>query len=388
MPERLPTAEDVVAMLAKRARDLLDARVSLAIVRPIANSGQALFGISRAGPDAEATDRGAVPTPSGAFPPLLPKSLVAAMARDLPDWLPEIFTKVTGETPERELIGVSVSSWSGNPLGVVIAADLAEPVSEQTGALLLALTEAAGGALDAAEARAHLLALREARGKVLAHVSHELRDPLNTISLSADVLLMPKGTEAQRKLRLEAIQRSVRRATGMLDDLTDTLRLESHLLTLDLGPHAVQDLIDTVLAEFAPLADAKGVALRTDIAGEPVAMADPVRVTQVIRSLVSNALNATSAGEVTVGARQARPDGDVSFEVRDTGIGIPPDDLPRVFERFWRRKQAGYRGAGLGLTVARGIVEQHGGQIRVESEVGRGTTVTFTLPGREGRRAP
>jgi two-component system sensor histidine kinase BaeS len=148
---------------------------------------------------------------------------------------------------------------------------------------------------------------------------------------------------------------------------------------LNLAPTDLADLLTDQVAAFSAQAGATGVALVADVAaGLPRAMADEPRVRQVVANLLSNALRHTQAGgSVTVRARAAGGGAAITVEVADTGSGISPELLPRVFDRFV--KGEGSAGSGLGLAICRDIIEAHGGQISIASEPSRGTTVTFTL---------
>ena len=156
----------------------------------------------------------------------------------------------------------------------------------------------------------------------------------------------------------------------------------------DNGPPWGPPLVEAALHAMRALAESGGVALEASYEGElPMVYADPERVTQLLSNLVGNALKFTPAGG-RVEVRVQPYDEGTLVSVTDTGDGIPPEQLPHVFDRFFQVSNArvGARhGAGLGLPIARGIVEAHGGTIWIESAAGRGTTVRFTLPGGEGR---
>lgn len=221
------------------------------------------------------------------------------------------------------------------------------------------------------------------RRQLTADVAHELRTPLSII----------KG-------RLEGIQDGVygadpEQVAGLLDEiallerLIDDLRLLALADTgqLALYPEPVDpgDLLQDTQRSFAHQARERGVALRVEAGpAMPELAADPQRIAQVLGNLVSNALRHTPAGGTVVLAARAEPDG-VLFAVRDSGAGIAPEDLPRIFDRFYRSDASRARasgGAGLGLAIARRIVEAHGGRIWAASAPGQGTTVSFVLPHR------
>jgi signal transduction histidine kinase len=222
-----------------------------------------------------------------------------------------------------------------------------------------------------------------ARRDLIAAVSHDLRTPLASLRALAEALddgVVDDPAGVRRYLRL--MTGETERLNMLIDDLFELARLESGALRLDRSPSPVQDLISEALERMTAQAGRKGLQLAGEVVGDPPpVLIDGQQVTRVLLNLVQNAIRHTPAdGSVTLRAAPAE-DG-VLVEVRDTGEGIVADDLPRVFDRFYRGDPARTReaGAGLGLAIARGIVEAHGGRIWVESEPGRGTRFAFTLP--------
>ncbi|QRK12025.1 hypothetical protein JQX13_19460 [Archangium violaceum] len=221
------------------------------------------------------------------------------------------------------------------------------------------------------------------REEVLAVVSHDLKNPLGSISLSIQLLrrLLPPGEQGERMLKHTlTIERSVERMDRLIQDLLDMASLQAGRLKLDLRRHAVDELLREGLSLLEPLAIQKGIALHTQPPREHVQVrCDRDRVFQVLSNLVGNALKFTpEGGMVTVEA--VLEESFVRFLVRDTGPGIPPEALPHLFEPFWQVEGTGKKGTGLGLSISRGFVEAHGGGLWVESEEGRGSTFCFTLP--------
>jgi len=219
----------------------------------------------------------------------------------------------------------------------------------------------------------------EAREQVLKIVSHDLRNPLHTISMCASLLLdlpMPPEKQGDHLLR---IKRAGERMNRLVQDLLDIAKLEAGRVAISVRPVDVAPLVREAYEMLAPLAAEKGLRLETEVADglQPI-VADEGRVLQVLSNLVGNAVKFTPAGGlITIRAEDAP--GGVRFSVADTGVGMTPDQLSKLFGQFWQANPADRRGIGLGLSIAKGIVEAHGGRIWVESTPGAGTTFHFTL---------
>jgi signal transduction histidine kinase len=215
-----------------------------------------------------------------------------------------------------------------------------------------------------------------ARDEVLAVVSHDLKNPLESVLLSASLLLRAPDP-AQVRRYAETIHRSATRMDRLIRELLDLSRMDAGRFTVELRPERLEGLVDEALALLAPVAQERGVTLAAS--GPPLADAVPCdreRVLQVLSNLVGNAVSFSPRGgrvavTLALGEREAR------VEVRDEGPGIPAEDLPHVFDRFWKSRSSG---TGLGLAIAKGIVDAHGGCLRVESRVGEGSAFAFTLP--------
>jgi signal transduction histidine kinase len=229
-------------------------------------------------------------------------------------------------------------------------------------------------------------ALRDAlhaREEVLSVVSHDLRNPLSVITLNAGLIVGALQAEqrfVRQRRSAEVILRTVTRMARMIDDLLDMASIESGRITVHRSTEDSRDLIDEAIANFASAAADNGVALSADLDTElaPV-LCDRDRVMQVFSNVLGNAVKVTRAGgAITV--RAAAQDGFVRFSVQDTGPGIRKEDLGAIFERYYRGATGKYRGLGLGLAIAKGIVAAHGGEIWAESEFGAGSTFHFTLP--------
>jgi signal transduction histidine kinase/class 3 adenylate cyclase len=222
------------------------------------------------------------------------------------------------------------------------------------------------------------------KDEFLANTSHELRTPLNGIIGLADSMLDGAAgslTEAQAK-NLDLIVGSGRRLTNLINDILDFSRLTHKDLQLQLMPVDIHGAADIVLNLNAPLIGGKALTLVNRIPVDfPLAEADENRLQQILHNLVGNAIKFTYAGEIAISAQQT---GDrLSISVKDTGIGIAPEKQERIFEAFEQADGSVarvYGGTGLGLSVTRRLVELHGGTIKVESEVGKGSNFIFTLP--------
>jgi len=223
------------------------------------------------------------------------------------------------------------------------------------------------------------------RTEFIANVSHELRTPLTAIQGYLETLLSGALEEPEHARRfLEVAFRHTERLGRLLNDLTDLSNIELGKVTLRAAAVPLQDVVDSALAIVRARAESGGVTMETDIVPAGLTVyADHDRLAQILINLVDNAVKYTPAGgRVTV---RARPESDarVAVAVVDTGVGIPPADLPRITERFYRVDKARSRdlgGTGLGLAIVKHLVAAHGGELSIESEVERGTTVRFTLP--------
>ncbi len=249
----------------------------------------------------------------------------------------------------------------------------------------LALVGAVLSFTDMTKTRAAEASLRQAvraRDEVLAVVSHDLRNPVGTIFSAASLLLTLDPSPEKRREHLLAVKRSAERINRLIQDLLDVARLEAGVLPVDPGPFQVRDILNDVVEGHRGRAEEKGVNLTVRVPeGIPAAWGDPHRVVQVLTNLVENALRETPAGgEISLGVEDGPAGGGLRFMVRDTGPGIRPEDQIRLFDRFWQVSRKDKGGAGLGLSIVKGIVEAHGGTVWVDSEMGKGTAFWFTLP--------
>ena len=220
----------------------------------------------------------------------------------------------------------------------------------------------------------------DAREEILRIVAHDLRNPLNTIHMATSLLIEEPGPETARVSQLRIIQRSGERMNHLIQDLLSVTTIEAGRLSIAPRKVAVHELLRDASEMLEPIAREKSITLAVTAAADlPALRADPARVLQVFSNLVGNAVKFTPAGG-TITLSAIRADGRVQCSVADTGPGIPAAQIPRLFGKFWQAKRGDGRGVGLGLAIARGIVEAHGGTIGVQSEEGRGSVFSFALP--------
>ena len=242
------------------------------------------------------------------------------------------------------------------------------------------------------EDMAELHRLERVQHDFLANVSHELSTPLTAVRLLAETLEDVIDTDPDRAQQfVEKIEKEVQYLTGMVAELLELSRIESGQLPMTIEPVEATQMVREVMARMLPLAQRHRVRLLTDIQqGKMLVAADSKLVTRVLVNLVHNAIKFTSSGgKIVIGTAAQKGQSVQRFFVRDTAPGISEEDLPRVFERFFKTDRArskadfigpGGGGTGLGLAIARQVVEAHGGHIWAESVVGEGSTFTFTLP--------
>ncbi len=220
-----------------------------------------------------------------------------------------------------------------------------------------------------------------AREDVLSIVSHDLKNPLGTILMSIDLLLQKWPLDHDRfQQRLDAIRRSALNMDRLANDLLDLSSIEAGHLSIDTREHGVRELLNDAAEAIATVAREK--ALQVQVKAPPsdlCVVCDRQRVLQVMANLTGNAIKFTPRGGSLM--LSAAPDGArTRFAVRDSGPGIAAPVLRNLFQRYWQAKETASKGRGLGLFIAKGIIEAQGGSIWAESQVGAGTTIYFTLP--------
>ncbi|NLE46292.1 MAG: PAS domain-containing protein [Chloroflexi bacterium] len=241
--------------------------------------------------------------------------------------------------------------------------------------------------LELAAANAELQRVDEIKSTFVSVAAHELRSPLTSISGYVEMLLdadFGPLTESQRE-RLSIVQGSARRLLTTTEALLDLTRIEAGRVQLMLQPTDLSTLVERVIAEFEPQLKAKAQRLTVRaITDLPPALCDAARVVQIVSNLLSNASRySPPGGSITVSLTPANEDGFLQVSVEDMGAGVRPEDRDMVFRRFFRSEGARRSeadGAGLGLYIARSLVELHGGQIWFDSEVGEGSTFHVTFP--------
>ncbi len=220
------------------------------------------------------------------------------------------------------------------------------------------------------------------RDDFLGMVSHDLRNLLGGIVLSAAVLEKKAAKDEKDQptvLGMQRIQRYAARMHRLIGDLVDVTSIDAGKLAVTISSGDSRTLLSEAVDMFHAAASAKGIALEAETTGGPLlAELDRDRMLQVLANGITNAIKFTPSGG-HIRLRAERIDGEVRFSIRDTGIGVPPDKLEAIFERFWQLGEADGRGLGLGLYISKCIVHAHGGAIWAESTLGSGCTLYFTL---------
>lgn len=223
-----------------------------------------------------------------------------------------------------------------------------------------------------------------ARDELVAVVSHDLRSPMTVIVMQCGMMQRLISTDissSSKRLNtaIDSMQRATTRMTNLLEDLLDTSKIEAGRYSISAHQLAVSQIFEESYSLLAPLALNKFIDLTFVAEPDLHVMADPERLFQVLSNLVSNAIKFTPrAGRIDVSA--VKEGSDAKFSIVDTGNGIAADQLPHVFERYWRIREGNPSGTGLGLYISMGIVKAHGGDLQVRSELGKGSEFSFTVP--------
>jgi two-component system phosphate regulon sensor histidine kinase PhoR len=234
--------------------------------------------------------------------------------------------------------------------------------------------------------------LERVRRDFIANVSHELRTPLASVRLLVETLEDAIDTDPEKaQIFVEKIETEVQYLTSLVSELLELSRIESGQADMVIEPIEAEKLVREAMARMLPLAQRHRVTLHTEIRqGSTLVAADSKQIGRVLINLVHNAIKFTPSGGIIVIGTMLEPGEQAQrFFVRDTGVGIRSEELPRIFERFYKADRArskasfigpGGGGGGLGLAIARHLVEAHGGRIEVESTLGEGSTFSFTIP--------
>jgi signal transduction histidine kinase len=296
----------------------------------------------------------------------------------------------------RSVLVVPLFGRDDKPLGALtfLRVDPHEPFDDSDRDLADEMGRRASLAVENARLYEAAQRATRARDDMLGVVSHDLRNPIHSIYMGGSFLLdllPPEGHELERT-QAAVIKRAAERANRLIQDLLDITQIESGRLSIDVRPHAAAGLVDEAIEQVRTKAAEAGIDLVRGEVDDAVVHADRDRMLQVLGNLLGNALKFTPrGGRVMVSARVTGDD--ARFAVSDTGAGIPDEHMPRLFDRYWQASRKDRRGVGLGLSIVKGIVEAHGGDVRVETAPGTGSTFTLVLPARKAaereiRRAP
>jgi PAS domain S-box-containing protein len=237
------------------------------------------------------------------------------------------------------------------------------------------------GAVTILEDITHLREIDQIKSEFIATASHELRTPLTSVQMGVHLLLegaLGELNESQNEV-LQACRQDCERLDKLMRDLLDLSKIEAGESQPQIATVSARDLLTRAVKELRPQVEAKGLKLSVEAPVDlPEVLVDRLQIERVVSNLVINALRHTQQGEINLSAEQR--DSHLAVSVSDTGSGIPIEYLPHIFDKFVQVPDAPTGGAGLGLTISKSIVEANGGQISVQSQVGRGTTFTFTLP--------
>lgn len=395
----LASSLDSTTTLTQLAHLAIPTLGDYAAVSLVEDGGVKGVAVVHADPEREQVLRAAVDAWPEKFPPTHPiySALVAGRTYVVEEMTDETLAEIA-VTPQhheylralgaQSMMAVPITS-GGVVMGGIILSFTGPGRRYNADDLALAEEFAHRAALALQAARSYHLAqgALRARDELLAVVAHDLRNPLNTIVMGSELALeMNPDADSAGARQLQIIRRSATQMNRLIQDLLDASRLDSGTLALEKMPVAPADLLREAGDMLAPLAAHAKIALEADAEdGLPSVIADRGRLLQVLSNLVGNALKFTPSGgtvrvSITCGGDELEDTRVVTFAVRDTGSGIDEEQLPHIFSRGWQARRGDRRGIGLGLAIASGIVEAHGGRIWAESKPGEGSTFRFTVP--------
>jgi signal transduction histidine kinase len=310
--------------------------------------------------------------------------LVATPGGATQEWLGAVLIVLIVMVPMAMVVFVTVMRRVGSPMGDLVTAadrvgagDYSVRMAERGPRALRTVARSFNSMI------AQLQSQDQQRRQLMADIAHELRTPLTVIQGRLEGLL--DGVYPRDEARMAELLEDTRMLARLVDDLRTLANAEAGNLPLRKEPTDLAVLLHDSVRSFAAEADEKGVELRVEEKTElPLVEIDPLRIREVLTNLLANALRHTDRGGTIavaaspLAASAAAGNGRIEVSVRDTGSGIAPEELPRIFDRFYKGSTS--RGSGLGLTIARNLVVAHGGEMSAESEVGRGTLIRFSLP--------
>jgi len=315
-------------------------------------------------------------------------------AEEFRERYPRVYERV-GAVSERQTHVIAPLRY-GNVVVGALGMSFAEPnaIGAADRAFTLLLAQAAAAALQRArsydaerEKRREAELTARTREQVLGVVAHDLRNPLHLVMATTEMLEEPGLTPERRRELLAVTTRAVQHMRRLVADLLDAVRIQAGRLSLDLETMTIGAIVDQAEEMYRPLAAEQGLTFDIRALDRTRRVrVDRGRIQQVLGNLLGNALKFTPAGG-TVTLEAAAGSDNVILRVRDTGVGIPAERLPHVFDQFWQGDPGDRRGVGLGLAIAKAIVEAHGGSITAESEAGKGSVFTLRLPLSEERRS-
>ena len=330
------------------------------------------------------------------FPPLAgapagPAHVVHTGRTEFEPWVSESrLGAIAPELERRHLLGaLGMRSYISVPLStrrrvlgtISFFTDTARSLSADDVEMAEDLAQRAATAIDNARLYDQAQRALQVRDDMLAIVTHDLRAPLSAIVAAAAMQVATAGDDDRGRhvrQRAESIQRAATHVTRLIRDLTDIGQMDTGRFTVERTPQDPAALVCEVIDTLRPYAAQHGTRLQANIVGTiPSVSADGDRIVQVLSNLVGNAVN-VGAPDVVVGVEARRED--LLFTVSDNGPGLRAEDRPHMFDRYWRSKTASYKGMGLGLPIAKQIVDGHGGRIWVDTQPGAGSTFFFTLP--------